>query len=420
MMFEVCLFDLDQTLVETEDMKDLRESGKNKDDACYRSEVEKELKVKPKDDRLIYKEEVLLKIRSQFPSLKLGVFTRSPRSYAETILAAAYPKMQWDVIVAYEDVKHTKPYGEGIDKAMWSFGYETISKVILVGDGDVDIRAAYNAGCVVALDTSSWESKRTPDNWRALAHIPDAVISRPEEIIDVLDDCYAYLPELERLLSKTDKRSGSARFDKVNKFIPRDAGGDNTAFPIFSCGRSFAGYKSLEWRKKWHKLTQSIHDQKEADEFPEEWVQAVRNFISANFAVLFFGGELTVSVIPHRPGRTPRLEAFLAQLEASYSATPLRGKGKLIFVPGLLAYKDGVRSNSNDKLNAAERFKNIRDHLIVSREDAVKKGGKILVIDDVATTGSSLIYAKKYLVAAGAGEVTCLSIAMNISNVLYE
>ncbi|WP_186073124.1 HAD hydrolase-like protein [Burkholderia gladioli] len=417
-MFEVCLFDLDQTLVETEDMKELRESGKNKDDAAYKKQVKESFLAKV--DRLIYSEELLLEIRKKFPDLKLGVFTRSPRSYAKAILKAAYPAIQWDVIVAYEDVEHTKPYGEGIDKAMFSFGYKYISRVILVGDGDVDIRAAYNAGCVVTLDKTSWKGKYTPDNWHALGHIPDAVIDSPEELLGVLENYQAYLPELERLLSKTDKRVGDARFDRVNKFIPKDAGGDSTAFPIFSCGRSFAGYKSLEWRKKWHELTQSIHDQKEADEFPEEWIQAVRTFISTHFTTLLFGGEIIISVVPHRPGRTPRLEAFLGQLEASYEKKPLKGKAKLSFVPDLLAYKEGVRSNSNDKLNAAERFQNIRDHLFVKRKDVVKKGGKILVIDDVATTGSSLIYAKKYLIDAGAGEVTCLSIAMNISNVLYE
>ena len=417
-MFEVCLFDLDLTLVETEDMKDLRESGKNKDDAAYKKQVKEAFNAKA--DRLIYSEELLLKIRETFQGMKLGIFTRAPRSYAETTLKLAYPSVQWDIIVGYEDVEHTKPYGEGIDKAMWSFGYEDISKVILVGDGDVDIRAAYNAGCVVTLDRSSWENSYTQDNWRALSHVPDAIIDSPEELLDVLDHHEAFLPELERLLSKTDKKVGQARYDKVNKFVPRDAGGDTTAFPIFSCGRSFAGYKSLEWRKKWHELTQSIHDQKEADEFPDEWVQAVTTFIRTHFPILLFGGELIISVIPHRPGRKPRLEAFLSQLVASFKEKPLKGKAKLSFVPDLLGYKDGVRSNSNDKLNALERFENVRDHLFVNRKDVVKKGLRILVIDDVSTTGSTLIYAKKYLTEAGAAEVTCLSIAMNISNVLYD
>jgi len=419
-MFEVCLFDLDQTLVETEDMKTLRESGKNRLDDAYAAQVIGALKAKDKKERLIYSESLLLSIRKQFPSLKLGVFTRSPRGYADAILKTAYPSIVWDVVVAYEDVEHTKPYGDGIDKAMWSFGYEDISKVVLVGDGDADIRSAYNAGCVVILDKTSWSEQYTNDNWNSLGHIPDVVIEEPEQIIDVLRDYSPYLPELERLLSDSEGRAGAARFDRVNKFIPRGAGGDKTAFPIFSCGRSFSGYKSLEWRKSWHKLTRSIHAQKDADVFPDEWVASVRTFISRTYPPFIFNGNLIVTVIPHRPGRKPRLEAFLAQLESSYKNNLSTIKRKISFVPDLLAYKEGVRSNSNDKLSSSERFENIRDHLFVRRTDALKSPVKVLVIDDVSTTGSTLIYAKKYLLGAGASEVTCLSIAMNISNVLYD
>ncbi|MDP9619804.1 HAD hydrolase-like protein [Stenotrophomonas maltophilia] len=419
-MFEVCLFDLDQTLVETEDMKELRESGKGRDDARYVEEVVKAFKKKTRADRLIYAETLLAEIREKFPNMKLGVFTRSPKSYAQAILDNAYPSLNWDVVVAYEDVEHTKPYGEGIDKAMWSFGLQNISKVVLVGDGDADVRAAYNAGCVVILDKSTWAARNNPDNWRALGRIPDAVISSPRDIIDVLSGYCKYLPELERLLSGEIERAGASRFDKINKFIPKGVGGDSTAFPIYCCGRSFAGYKSLEWRKKWHLLTHSIHDQKDADVFPDEWIEAVRTFISTQFWTLGLGGSLLVSVVPHRPGRKPRLEAFLSQLEDSYRQSPLKGKGKLEFLPDLLAYKAGVLSNSNDKLSATERFENIRDHLFLQRKSAAEDGGRFLIIDDVATTGSSLIYAKKSLTEAGANEVVCLSIAMNVSNVLYD
>lgn len=416
-MFEVCLFDLDQTLVDTDDMTELREAGKNKTETTYIESVKRAFGNDGR--RLIYPEALLLRIRKAFPALKLGVFTRSPRSYARTVLQAAYPKMKWDVIVAYEDVKHTKPYGEGIDKAMWSFGYKSIPKVVLVGDGDNDIRAAYNAGCVVILDRTSWNRTRTSDNWRALAHMPDAIIDHPDDLVAVLTNYESFLPELERVMAGAPRNPAGARFDRVNKFIPKAAGGDNTAFPVFACGRSFAGYKSLEWRAKWHDLTESIHAQKSATEFPQDWVDAVRSFISTNYAIRFFRSELLITVVPHRPGRTPRLEAFLAQIEASLAAHPLPGRFTYSFCPDLLSFKPGVRSNSNDKLGAMERFENIRDHLVVKRKN-VAKGAKVLVIDDVSTTGSSLIYAKKYLEAEGASEITSLSIAMNISNVLYD
>ncbi|MES0090422.1 HAD-IA family hydrolase [Mesorhizobium sp. M0030] len=417
-MFELCLFDLDNTLVETDDMKDLRESGKNKNDAAYIKSVKNEFLADI--GRHIYSEDLIVRLRKKFPEMKIGIFTRSPRSYATTILTLAYPSVQWDAIVAYEDVARTKPHGEGVHKAMLSLGCKNTAKVVLIGDGDNDIRAAYNAGCVAVLDKTSWENRLTNDNWNALGHIPDVIISDPEKIFEVIENYKAYLPELERLLYRVDKVS-SSRFDKVNKFIHRGAGGGKTAYPIFASGRSFSGYESLKLRKKWHRLTTGIHAQKDADQFPDAWIEAVRIFIRTQFPLLILlGGELIVSVIPHRPGRKPRLENFLDQLAASYLKEPLKGKGKVSFVSDLLAYKDGVRSNSNDKLGPVERFENVRDHLFVKREDVVKKGPKFLIIDDVSTTGATLIYAKKYLTEAGATEVTCFSIAMNISNVLYD
>lgn len=418
-MFKVCLFDLDQTLVMTEDMKELRESGKNKTEIEYREQVRETFN--QKKDRLFYPEELLLQIRDNFPGMKLGVFTRSPRSYAKTILKEAYPSLRWDIVIAYEDVQRTKPYGEGVDKAMFSFGYEHISRVVLVGDGDTDIRAAYNAGCVAVLDRSSWNLHLESDNWRSLSRIPDVIIHKPGDIIKVLENYKTYLPELERLLYKARNEDlHQPRFDRINKFIPREAGGGTTPFPIFSCGRSFANYKSLEWRKKWHKLTKSIIDQKEADEFPVEWIQAVRTFIGIHFKLLPADRELVVSVIPHRPDRKARLEAFLGQLKASFEATPCASFPNLLWVSDLLAYKDGVLSNSNEKLNAVQRFENVKDHLFVKKSDIVKNGKNVLIIDDVCTTGSSLICARNALIDAGASDVTCLAIAMNIGNVLYE
>jgi HAD superfamily hydrolase (TIGR01549 family) len=107
-----------------------------------------------REDRLIYGGDLLATIRKVHPKLKLGIFTRSPRSYTDTVLRWAYPTLEWDIVIAYEDVPRTKPHGDGIDLAMNKFGIESLDKVLLVGDTDVDVRAAYNCGCVVVLDNS--------------------------------------------------------------------------------------------------------------------------------------------------------------------------------------------------------------------------------------------------------------------------
>lgn len=414
-MFKLCIFDLDQTLINSDDIKDIREKGKRNNTEQYLISLEESLN--EIEDRHIYSQANLDGIRAKFPEMKMGVFTRSPRSYAKFVLAWAYPKFKWDIVVAYEDVGETKPNGEGIDVAMEKFDIRQLDQIMLVGDGDSDVRAAYHAGCVVVLDKGAWPYKYTQDHWRALGHIPDAIISSPDQLIDVLKNPSGFLPELERLLVDGQREGGYPRFERINHFIPKSAGGDKTAFPIYVCGRSFSGYESLKWRRCWHELTKSIKDQKDSENFPDAWVDVVKDFISNEFPLLALAGSITVCVIPHRPDRKARLEAFLYQIENSFKDAGLR-EGAIKFVPDLLGYKDGVRSNSNDHLNQAERFENIREHLYVKRPEVLKVKPKVLVIDDVTTTGSTLIYAKKYLEAAGAGGVTCLSLAKNISDVL--
>ncbi|RYH25567.1 MAG: HAD family hydrolase, partial [Alcaligenaceae bacterium] len=198
-MFGICLFDLDDTLVRTEDLKDVREACKNNADTGRISAVKASLAAT--HGRHIYGLNVLESIRKSHPEMKLGIFTRSPRSYAKTVLEWAYPEFVWDLVVAYEDVNRTKPHGAGIDLAMKQFNVEYLDRVMLVGDTDVDVRAAYNCGCIAVIDRSSWPGKKRPEHWRALELVPDAFIEGPNDLLRFLDRPRTFLPELERLLS---------------------------------------------------------------------------------------------------------------------------------------------------------------------------------------------------------------------------
>ena len=61
---------------------------------------------------------------------------------------------------------------------------------------------------------------------------------------------------------------------------------------------------------------------------------------------------------------------------------------------------------------------NVRDHLVTSNVSKLALADKVLVIDDVVTTGASLIYASKFLKDAGAQKVILFALAKNISDVL--
>lgn len=416
-MFELCMMDLDDTLVRTEDLREVREACKNNAEPARLQAVHDGLIAR--GDRHIYSLALLQQIRAKHPALKMGVFTRSPRSYTDKVLNWAYPGFNWDIVVAYEDVKATKPRGEGLRQAMDKLEIEYLDRVVMVGDSDVDVRAAYNCGCLITLDRTVWSYPWPFDHWNAVGHLPDAIINSPDALLEVLDEPGRFLPELERLLAGAAAPNGARRFDKINHFIPPSLDAPKKTYPIYACGRSFANKPSLSERRKWHPLTLSIEEQKEADEFPVEWIEAIRRFITIECVSMLWTDsvKVLVTVVPHRPGRKARLENLLAQLMKSAEANPIK-RCDLSIGPDLLAYKDGVKSQHLEQLKQHDRFVNVRDHLYVKTPDLIAAGTIIVVIDDVCTTGASLIYATEYLQAAGAVNVKCLALAKNVGDVL--
>jgi hypothetical protein len=252
-------------------------------------------------------------------------------------------------------------------------------------------------------------------HWNAVSLIPDAIISDPDELIPVLRAYERYLPDLESALASGGEHH-SKRFDRSNYFIPQSLGGTNKPYPVYALGRHFAGYECLQYRVQWHELTRSVHDHKDADEFPSEWVESIYKFILDHYPTLGFGGQLRITIIPARPGRMPRLTHLLEQIEERVSGTVFARR--IVFLPDLLGYRDGVVSNSRDHLSRDDRFVNIRDHLYVRQPEMIREGNQILVLDDVVTSGSTLVYAKEYIEAVNRCVVTCLALAKNISRVI--
>ena len=413
-MFKLCLFDLDNTLLRTSDLEWIRKVGKCTHTREYRKRVAAEFS--KRYNREIYSTNHLNAIRKNFPSIKIGVFTRSRRSYAQTILKLAYPTFEWDDVIAYEDVSETKPYGTGIEKAMKKFGIRDPKNVLMVGDSASDIKAAYNAGAAVVLDKSTWVS-HTRDNWRSLELIPDVIIRSPKCLLSVMQKFQRFLPNLERLIAGESEVHEFSRYDRVNKFISKAVAWDQTPYPIFVSGRFFS-HPTVTKRANWHMLSKSVRDNKESIKFPREWVQNVYEFIKSRNKII--GSGLIVTVVPCRPGTLPRLEYLLNQCEAHFSANPFPGSSRITFESKLLAYREGVRSHRKEQLDAVSRFRNVRDHLYVRKRQSFAAGKSVLVIDDVCTTGASLIYASKYLEDAGSGMTKRLAFSMNIGNVLYD
>lgn len=421
-MIRLCLFDLDQTLVDTDDISELRQAGARRNDATYEGEIRRAIR---RRSRTIIGEDVIAELRRRIPGLKLGIFTRSPRRYVDVMLTEAFRNTSWDVVIAYEDVDRGcwKPNGQGILRAMTALGLDPkrdLPDVLLVGDNDVDLRSAYHAGCRTALFKKAWPRwPRRLDSchWNAKDLMADVVIKEPSQLVQSLTGMASRLPDLECLLDGVTP-DGSPRFDAIGHFFP----GSKTPTLVHVAGRYFADRSNLDSRRSWHSLNESIYAHKDATTFAADWIEAVRRYLAEHYKYLTAnpvgdGPEVVITAIPARPGRIHRLGYLIRQLEGTYDQPPRLNRLRLTFAPDVLSYRDGVKSQSHDRLSKEQRFANVRDHLYVSNPNAIS-GKKVLVIDDVSTSGATLLYAKKYLMDEGARSVDCFSIAQTISDPL--
>lgn len=405
MSMELVLFDLDDTLIRTDDLEIYRGAA-NAERQPLNYVAELTAAFLRGFNRHYYARSHLDTLRGQTPAIKIGVFTRAPRVYAMTLLGLAYPGFEWDVVVAYGDVPRTKPHGDGIWHAMGQCGVAERYKVVMVGDNKVDVQAAYNAGCWSVLDRASWPHPWVRENYWALERVPDAFINSPAELLRFVQDPLEFLPELERAgwatgpLPQVQYRDARASY--FNPLTP----GVNRPVSIHFMGRFFT--QESPNRAAWHRLNQEIIRLKDSLDYPVHWINSIAAFLDS-LTIFQFDMRVALAVVPAKPGRLPRLESMLAQLAASRDWS-----SNVEFIPDLMSYRQGVRSHSGEHLSREQRFQNVRDCLIVNNGARVA-GKPVVIIDDVVTTGASLIYAKIKLEVEGASEVICLSMAKAIN-----
>lgn len=399
-IYSICVFDLDNTLIETDLFEHERKASKNNtldiNDFLH--------KLDTSNYRVFFTRELLEKVRNIYPNIKFAVFTRSTATYANTILSHIYNSFHWDLIITNESVRVTKPNTEGLLLIMKNFKETDPRRMLIIGDSDVDVKLAYYNNST-SLFTDWFGNRRKTEHWKAINLLPDGIINSPDMLLDILKFGVTPLSLESQLSERQDK---SNRFGVVSHFFPI---GSNVAyerkpFNISVSGRYFTSAFSA--KKAYHLLTKSILANKESRQFPVEWIHSLVDFIREQ---ILDDIETVVTVIPHRPNREPRLEFMLEQLRNFVKNNEFRN---VIFCQDLLKFKEGVLSQHNDKLNQEQRFKNIGNHLQIHRPDLVKNRN-IIVIDDIVTTGASLMYASIYLKNNGANNVSLFALAQTIS-----
>lgn len=398
--FSECVFHLEEALVKTDGLESLFEKPDGEPVEAYREKVKAVL---ASGERMMVSQEQLESIRSQF-GLRMGLLSCHGDAWIDAVLAACWPEFEWDFVVPARGKTR-------FSRGMKAFSPETWGLVVCGNARQVThcyydlhkgfaVLATWGWSCVPRLRGGP----ASRECWREESVFADAQIDEFSALPEVLEDPVSRLPVLERLLMNSEEDVKSFRLLQSKKFGPRDSGAE---FMVCGLGRYFPW--NCEERRDW-RLSRSILEMKESAVFPTAWLQAAALTIR-DFQAFTKGAPLVVTVIPARPGRVARLNAFLGQLEES----ELLSDASVSFAPDLLEFHDGVLSNHHDKLGAADRYANIRDHLFVKQPELLQSHPNVAVIDDVVTTGATLYHAKQFLHKAGARLVLPLAMALTIS-----
>jgi HAD superfamily hydrolase (TIGR01549 family) len=183
--FDVLIFDLDNTLVSTDALEEFRgHENVGRTDDEYVRELTCALSG---NESMRFSERIpkhtLESIRSSWSEVRLAVFTRGPRRYAETVLEHCLSEFRWDLIVARENVAHTKPAPDGILKIVAQLGPCVPERCVVIGDNRSDIEAAYSAGV-----RSAWWSAGQPcwGKRHKQEMLPDWVLKCPDDVYRLL------------------------------------------------------------------------------------------------------------------------------------------------------------------------------------------------------------------------------------------
>ena len=396
---KVLLFDLDGTLINT----DMLESFRSLKHALYgtpeyKKAIEDTLSqynTSKERERLIYFNEWCISKLKEIVSY-IGVVTKSPRDYAETVLKWAYPKTDFDIIVAHESIKMQKTNPECIYLALNDFYRRyNISKedrnpneILYVGNENSDIETAYNAGVLSGIKLNDLQSRIDLN----LKLIPDFEIHNFSELKNVLNSPNELLPIMEY------------GFDDVTNVLFRfpfryetKIDWNKESYEIIVAGRYFPADTPFEVKRKYRRLSQEILENKNSLLYSDKWFETLRILLTneTEASLIEDNYRVILTCIPKRKGQQDRLEYLLEKLRDYLENHPVKTDCEIHICPDLLAYTESAISNHKEAKTKERRFQNVQDNLFVKRTELLSNINKVIVIDDVVTTGASLIGATK-------------------------
>lgn len=392
------LFDFDNTIANTESIRDIRERS------AY-DELTEEALAQVKT----YKPVPKLLDSIKRAGVKIGIVTNSGRGYIAPVLQHLGLAEFFDVVVTYTDVKAEgkKPSPKGIELALGMLKVPASSAVLYVGDENSDHEAAYRAGVTPVMP--SWATKKPVSTAPAIEMSSTQLvefISNPSEFRLFAEQC----AELE-----------TADFQRQGVyFLPLDDSANvvtvRSEMSSLCFGRYFSQKSAVTaMLHERHALSKEIQRKEEESPFqiPPHWCQLMAHVVLHTPSYIYDDAGRVfdiVTVIPAKKGKDPRLERLLAAVEV------LRKKDahQSAYIGDLFYYLDDAQSQKT--LTRRERSYEAKRALHLNTDRAASVAGKrILVIDDVITTGSTLERARSLLLGAGAASAVGVGIAKTVS-----
>lgn len=380
------LLDLDNTLCPTDHLRGIRSRG----DLVQLTPYLPALCAYPGLD------EALVELARVLP---LGIVSRTHRWYVEAVLTRLFPHIPWRAVVSYDDVARRKPYPDALQLAAQRMGLPAGSRIAYLGDAKSDIEAAYHAGMGTVLCT--WEPSSTVIA-AAQQLVPDAILQQPSEILSYVSNPGVYLPYLEPLLLGKTAPAGTRRAVSI---LPPQA-----PFQIEVLGRYFADAGPTQHLHQVHLLSKWFERKDEPGQFEQpRLVEAVSTIVAA---IIQEQRIETVTVIPAKPGRTPRLEQLFTRVRDRLAGW---GIAPAVVNLGLFAFSADAQNIKH--LSRSKRREEVERSLRLVRNPA---GQRVLIVDDVLTSGGTMLTARELALGGGATYVAGLALAKTISRYAFE
>jgi len=303
----------------------------------------------------------------------IGIVTSSPEWYATAVLKAF--RIPYDVLVSYGDTENHKPDPEPIEEALRRLGVTASPGSLYIGDDVGDIEAAYHAG--VTSMAVRWG--------------PASIFELSSSAPDIFMSKASTLLRRERLSGRgyigESFTSGWPFHSHWGSILHCDD--DPT---VYSLGRYFT---ASDPRHATSALSAAVLSLKNNDTHAKILGEAVGKAI----ANLDWAPDYVVPV-PMKPSQQRhRFEHLLNEAVDHFDEDiELKLKG-LRCVKEIEGYK---------QMNALERSDAIKG---VFQSNFKWNGNKVLLVDDVYTTGETAAECVRTLTASGAGEVRVMTLA---------